>query len=621
MITRRAELLLVAASAAYADGDYAGAERRASATVQAFGRQGRAWWREHAVLLRLQARFHVDRPSARLLSAAAAVAARLHALASPDAIQADLLTGRIAIALGRPGAARAPLDRAARFRRSGSVATRVSGWLARALLASAEGRDAAMTAACRQGLNLLDEYQLTLGATELRARVTSQGGELAELLQRSALRSGRPRQLLLGSERWRATACAIPPVRPPDDSAALVDLVALRDVTTRLDKARRDNEPLGVLHRERSRLERQVRDRALRTSGTSSGPRIAPVDVGELLDRIGDARLLELVEIDGDLHVLVCGSGRVRRVSAGRAAVAADAVDQAGWLLRSIAHSGPSRSTDVVSPPVGRGPGLDGPRRTAAVRGRLNRVGAVLEAELLGAAVDDLGDGAVVVVPPGRLQGTPWALLPSLAGRAHSVAPSARAWLTALATPRPEHRTVLVRGPGLSTGGAEIDVIAPHHPGALILGGADATTAAVIEALESSSLAHVAAHGTFRADSPSFSSLRMHDGPLTVYDLERLRRGPHRLVLPSCDSARLQPVGADEMLGLATALLPLGTAALVAGVVPVHDAATVPIMAALHEALARGATMAEALLHARLTAPDDQLHWATARSFVAFGAA
>ena len=51
----------------------------------------------------------------------------------------------------------------------------------------------------------------------------------------------------------------------------------------------------------------------------------------------------------------------------------------------------------------------------------------------------------------------------------------------------------------------------------------------VLGALDGAPLAHIAAHGTFRADSPLFSSLRMDDGPLTVHDFERLGRAP---VLP-----------------------------------------------------------------------------------------
>ena len=90
-------------------------------------------------------------------------------------------------------------------------------------------------------------------------------------------------------------------------------------------------------------------------------------------------------------------------------------------------------------------------------------------------------------------------------------------------------------------------------------------------ALDGAWLAHIAAHGRFRADSPLFSSLRMHDGPLTVYDFEQLRRAPYRLILSSCDSGLQAPAGADELLGLVSSLLPLGTAGIVAGVVPLND--------------------------------------------------
>ena len=72
----------------------------------------------------------------------------------------------------------------------------------------------------------------------------------------------------------------------------------------------------------------------------------------------------------------------------------------------------------------------------------------------------------------------------------------------------------------------------------------------MLHALDGAWLAHIAAHGIFRADSPLFSSLRMYDGPLTVYDFEQLQRAPYRLVLSSCDSGVLAPAGADELLGL-----------------------------------------------------------------------
>jgi CHAT domain-containing protein len=148
-----------------------------------------------------------------------------------------------------------------------------------------------------------------------------------------------------------------------------------------------------------------------------------------------------------------------------------------------------------------------------------------------------------------------------------------------------------------------------------------ATAASVLAAIDDSSLAHIAAHGTFRADSPLFSSLLLDDGPLTVHDFERLRRAPYRLVLPSCDSGQLSPVGADDLLGLAAALLPLGTAGIVASLLPVHDEATVGLVLALHDRLRAGATMAHALRDARAQLPDDPLHRATGWSFVAIGPA
>ncbi len=51
----------------------------------------------------------------------------------------------------------------------------------------------------------------------------------------------------------------------------------------------------------------------------------------------------------------------------------------------------------------------------------------------------------------------------------------------------------------------------------------------------------------------------------------------------------------DELLGLAAALLRLGTTGIVASVLPVPDAATRRLMEALHAELAGGATLAEAL--------------------------
>ena len=143
----------------------------------------------------------------------------------------------------------------------------------------------------------------------------------------------------------------------------------------------------------------------------------------------------------------------------------------------------------------------------------------------------------------------------------------------------------------------------------------------MLSALDGAWLAHIAAHGIFRADSPLFSSLRMHDGPLTVYDFERLDRAPYRLVLSSSDSGVLAPAGANELLGLVSSLLPLGTAGILAAIGPLNDQAMVPLMVDLHRHLRAGQTLAESIYHVRHALTDDPVQHATATSLVTLGAA
>ena len=216
----------------------------------------------------------------------------------------------------------------------------------------------------------------------------------------------------------------------------------------------------------------------------------------------------------------------------------------------------------------------------------------------------------------------PWGVLPALADRAVTVAPSAMTWLRGRRIVPPDDRMVtVVVGPGLEGAEAEAAALADRYANAEMLTAGRATAENVLASLEGRWLVHIAAHGTFRADNPLFSSLTMEDGPLTVHDLQRLRRAPYRLVLSCCDSGVTAPAGADGLLGLIAALGQLGTAGVLAPVVTVNDAATVPISLALHERLASGATASQALRDARLSMPDDPCSYAAARAYVAFGAA
>jgi tetratricopeptide (TPR) repeat protein len=592
---RRAELLYSSALAAAATGDLGVAQRRSADALRLFRGQQRPWWAARAELVAVLCRFAGEDRSASLLQAARRVTARLDELDAARAVDAHLLTGRLALARGRRDEAKRHLRSAESARHRGQLRTRSTGWLARATWCEAEGRWRGMLAACDRGLALLDLHLRTLGATELRTLATAQGVELAGMVLRHAVRRGDARLFLEWSERWRATVLRVTPVRPPPDSELVADLAALRNVAARLDRAPDGRAVASALERERRRLEAAVRQRVLHTPAVAVRE-AEPFVTADLLEELGETDLLELTDVDGQLCAVVAVGGRLRLERVGLTQGAVQSLDHALFALR---REGSGRGTYRLD---------------------LAQIGRRLEANLLGGAVRLLRGGPVVVVPPGRLHAVPWGLLPSLRERPTAVAPSASAWLRARRAARPAApRVVLVGGPRLATGAAEVRHLAARYPDAVVLAEGGAVAERVTAAMDGAWLVHLAAHGTFRADSPLFSAIELDDGPLTVYDLERLGRAPYRVVLSSCNSAVGVAVGADELLGLVSSLISLGSAGVVASVVPVNDPATVPLMLALHDHLRGGHGLAEALMLARHAVGTDPVARSTAHSFIALG--
>ena len=593
---KRAELLFTAATATLAAGDEADARQRARQAARLFRAQDRPVWAARADLVSTQARYAAGERSAGLYRYAERVAGRLDPASGGEAMRAHLLAGRLALDRRMSAEADQHLERAARSRRRRPPLTRSVAWLARALQAEARGDTRATLAACARGLDALDEHQRTLGATELRAHGTAHGAELALIAQRDALSRRDARRLLFWSERWRATALASRGTAPRHNPELDADLSALRNVTRLLGVDDTAGPRRAALEREQRRLEMEVQARTRRSPG--SGERTAgDPGLDALFGELGDTTLVELVRVDGMLHAITVTGRRVRLHTVG--SIPESEVRLSRFTLRRLAYRMARPGDDQV----------------------LAHRGKILESRLLGPAAAHLGDGPVVIVPPGRLRAVPWTLMPSLRDRVVTVAPSAATWLRARRKQPPaQRRVVLVVGPGLTAGTAEVPRLRLSYPGAVMLGRGSATAERVLSALDGAWLAHIAAHGTFRADNPLFSSLQLDDGPLTVHDFERLGQAPHRLILSSCDSGLAAAVGADELLGLASSLVPLGAAGIVASVVPVNDVAAVPVMLALHDALGAGATLPGALLAARQATNGDTLAEATAQSFLALGA-
>ncbi|MFI7615131.1 CHAT domain-containing protein [Nonomuraea terrae] len=234
-----------------------------------------------------------------------------------------------------------------------------------------------------------------------------------------------------------------------------------------------------------------------------------------------------------------------------------------------------------------------------------------VERLLLRPLADLLGDRPLVVVPVGALHTLPWGALPCLRERPVSVAASAAGWVRARELPRPDGTPVVVAaaGPALAHAEAEVEhVLACHRGGRRV----PARTKAVLEALETADVLHLAAHGVFHARSPLVSGITLEDGSLMAYDLLEAPRSAGLVVLSACNSGMSRTPMEGAPLGLPGTFLAKGSSCVIAGMVPVRDETARALMGIFHELVAAGQP------------PDAALAYAAAKTeevgFVCFGA-
>ncbi|GAA3611998.1 CHAT domain-containing protein [Microlunatus ginsengisoli] len=600
------EVQLLLAQAALLTGRVRLSADHAGAAFDRFRAQSRPEWRELARLGRLRAQLRAgERPRVadRTLDA---MVGSLRAAGWPGAaLDASLVA--VEIGTRRRGAESAPvrarLDEAAAAATSrGPALLRARGWYARALAAEAAGDDTGSLRAARAGLRILDEHAATMGASDLRVHAAVHRSDLVDLGLRVSFRSRRAGRLLEWSERARASRLLTAPVQPPDDPELAAALAELRSVT----KTAADPGPgQPELVARQAQLERRIRDRARYLAGGSAAVR-GPVRLAELADVLGRRALVGFVQWQGQIHALTVVDRRLSIRPVAPTRIVADLVDRLEFAFRR--HARPAH----------------GPVRDASAQLLASAAGQ-LDTTLLGGPPETAGR-PLVIVPTGPLHSVPWALLPSCVGRAVTVSPSATLWRAAAARFVPVDRTsapavVVVAGPRLSAAHQEALAVARLHAdrcSALV--GQASTVEAVRSALGGAELVHLATHGRLSAENPLFSHLELVDGPLMIFDVERLPRVPDTLVLASCDSGRSAVRAGDELIGLAVAFLERGTTQLIASVLSVPDAPTVPVMIALHERLAAGLPAAEALAAAQaalLPLGGEQL--AAAAGFVCFG--
>ena len=295
------------------------------------------------------------------------VGAALESRGSDDAATAWLLAGRAALATRHEHTA-AMLARAVAYRRSDAGLVRATGWQAAALLRDIDGDRRAVLAACRRGLDALDQHRDSLGSSELRALATRRGDELAGLALRHAVHGVRGSCWTGASDGVRThspSRRSIPRRRRPRSRPAALE-------TPHGDSPRLARE---LFHRAATgggaaRLERPIRRRTHHLGGRSGdAPRFS---AAHLLAHLDGTTFVELTAVDGVVHALVARSHAVRHVSVGKSAEAEHAATYARFALRQTARGRPSDLADV---------------------------GRRLQEALLGDAVRLLGDGPVVVSP------------------------------------------------------------------------------------------------------------------------------------------------------------------------------------------------------------------------------
>jgi tetratricopeptide (TPR) repeat protein len=598
------ETRLVLARAAALDGDSGYAVEQAKKAVTEFADQQRPHWAALARYILLSSRLREKgSPQVTIRQLVRTADALTVTGWKVAALEARLLAGRLALDRGWETEGRRILAQVSLARTRGPALLRSRAWYAEALIRLASGNPRGASKAARSGLRVLDEHRATLGATDLRAYAAGHRSELAALGLRIAVTSGHASRVLAWAEEGRARHLLSRPARPPDDPELATALTKLRVTVAEIEELRKAGRHNTALISRQAALERQIRDYCRRQPRASVADPAPAASVTGLTAALDGAGLVEFIQLDGVLHAVTVVDGRARLRQLGALDPVRDLVERMAFALHRLARHRISDASKAAA--------------VSALRHAANR----LDAMLFGPLARQLDGRALVVIPTGPLQSLPWSVLPSCADRPVAVAPSAALWYAARSRePDAQGPVTVACGPDLPGGRAEAEAVAAIYATTALLGSA-ATVDAVTEGLSKAALVHLAAHGHVRADNPLFSSLRLADGPLTVFDLERLERVAPTLVLAACDSGRPVVPAGDELLGFGASLLSLGAQQLVASVVPIPDAETAPLMVAFHRQLAAGQHPAGALSQAqRQLATEGGRAMAAAAGFICIGA-
>jgi tetratricopeptide (TPR) repeat protein len=459
--------------------------------------------------------------------------------------------------------------------------------LVEARLAAASGETRRRSRVLARASLRLARTSATYSGLDIRTALALHATRLAELDIGSALASGSPGAVFAATERWRALSLRMPTTPAAGQDAALAEAAtALRHIRARIAESPDEEERLGArarqLEREISHRERQVAGRAATDEET-----LTPASYPQVRSALAARRAAAVLYFvhRGRLHALTLGDrpGRLHDLAP------ADAALELAQRIRADLRALTIAPTPALAAAVRR-----------SLDANLARLGTLVSPAWPADA------DRVVVVPSRVLPSVPWRMVPGLDGRPLVVAGSASSWTRRSGT-SPVRSVVAIAGPGMEEGAEEARLVTRAWGRGSTFAGSDATSAALVDGMASTDLVHVAAHGTHHDEAPLFSSVRLDDGPLFAYELQRRGVGAAHVVLASCDVGRAHVGPGDEALGLTASVLACGARSVLAAVAPVRGEATHEAMTRYHRLLAAGGDAADCLEEATRDLPDGRL--------------
>jgi tetratricopeptide (TPR) repeat protein len=467
---------------------------------------------------------------------------------------------------------------AVRLGKSTPVTTRLVHREVRAEMSRARRRPSDALGHVRHGLAELHDWQSSFGSLDLQSSLVGHGRRLAVQGMALAVQDGRPEVVFEWSERARALATRVTPLRPPNDDEAMAELSELRSVQSELASAERAGSPTAGLERRVADLRRRIRQR--QWYGAGSGEVSEPASMPEVAEALGtDGALVAYLGVEDHLVALTLTNNSAQTHDLGHLA-------STRQLL-----AGMQADLDMAAAHLPK------PLR-ATVHSTLRERLRDLDDRLVAPLVPGLEGRQVVIVPSGVLAGVPWTLLPGLFGQPLTVPRSATTWLAGRSRP-PEYASAgLVAGPNVDRAVEEIEAAVQGWSRATVLAGDEADASRVGELASGVDVFHVSAHGRHSADNPLFSGLELADGPWFGYDIDQLDAIPSTVILSSCELGRSSVRWGEETIGMTVAWLHAGADTVIASPALVDDDVACYTLAETHHHLAAGRAPAEALAEA-----------------------